>query len=156
MFGLLISYYKRSYKNWDLKTSSRPLFYLKSSKHNLYWKMKFLKQATYIRYVIAKLLKFIQIKMQASSDSFLQRILWKLKGPGTSFQVSFFTEYFDKIFSLAILHKLAKFNYQKVFTSQVQWNLIRVSYLGIWFRHDIGISENLKFKFKVKSWYLKS
>ena len=41
--------------------------------------MKFLKQSTYIRYLIAKLLKMVQMNMQASLDSFLQRILWKLK-----------------------------------------------------------------------------
>ena len=35
-------------------------------KHNLYWKMKFLKQATSIRYVIAKLSTFVQISMQTS------------------------------------------------------------------------------------------
>ena len=48
-------------------------------KGNLYWKMKFFKQATYIRYVIAKLLKYVQISMQTTSDSFLQRIPWKLE-----------------------------------------------------------------------------
>ena len=41
--------------------------------------MKFLKWATYIRYVIAKLSKFVQISMLASSDSFLQMILSKFK-----------------------------------------------------------------------------
>ena len=41
--------------------------------------MKFLKQATYIRYVIARLSKFVQINIQTSLDSFLQKILWKLK-----------------------------------------------------------------------------
>ena len=34
--------------------------------------MKLLKQATYIRYVLAKLSKFVQINTQTSSDSFLQ------------------------------------------------------------------------------------
>ena len=37
--------------------------------------MKFLKQATNVRYVIAKLLKFVQLNMQTFSDSFLPRIL---------------------------------------------------------------------------------
>ena len=37
--------------------------------------MKFLKQATYIKYVTTKLSKFIQIDKQASPDSFLQKIL---------------------------------------------------------------------------------
>ena len=37
---------------------------------------KFSKQATYIRYVTAKLCKIVQISMQPFLDSFLQRILW--------------------------------------------------------------------------------
>ena len=40
-------------------------------------------------------------------------------GPGTSFQVTFFTELFDEKFHFVILHKLAKFNYQTVITSEV-------------------------------------
>ena len=135
---------------------------LKRSKHNLFWKMKFLKQATYIRYVIAKLSIFIQIKMQASSDCFLQRILWKLKGPGTNFQVSFFVEFLNKNFSFAKLHNLTKYRYQTVFPSQViQWNLFNVPCLGVWWRHNIWIFENLKFKSgnlnsKLKFDYLKN
>ena len=41
------------------------------------------------------------------------------KGPGTSFQATFFTEFFDKKFCFIILHKLAKYHYSTVFTSQV-------------------------------------
>ena len=41
--------------------------------------MKFLKQATYVRYVIVKLSSFVQIHKEATSDSFLQRIIGKLK-----------------------------------------------------------------------------
>ena len=41
------------------------------AKHKLYWKMKFLKEATNVRYLIAKLLKFVQISMQTSSNSIL-------------------------------------------------------------------------------------
>ena len=48
---------------------------LQRIKHNLYWKRKLLKQATYIKYVLAKPSKFLQIITQTSSDSFLQRIL---------------------------------------------------------------------------------
>ena len=40
-------------------------------KNDHYCKIKFLKRAIYIRYVIAKLSKFIQISMQSSSDSLL-------------------------------------------------------------------------------------
>ena len=41
--------------------------------HNLKWKMKFLKQATYTRDVLAKLSKFDQISTLTSLDSFFQR-----------------------------------------------------------------------------------
>ena len=36
--------------------------------------MKFLKQANYVEYVIAKLSKYIKISMQTFSDSILQTI----------------------------------------------------------------------------------
>ena len=49
-FGLFISYYKNHTKTETWKLVPDPLC-LKTSKHNLFWKMKFLKQATYIRYV---------------------------------------------------------------------------------------------------------
>ena len=43
-------------------------------------KRKFLKQATFRTYVLGKLSKFVQVTARTSSDLFLQRILWKLKG----------------------------------------------------------------------------
>ena len=58
--------------------------------------MKFLKQAIYIRYVIANLSKFDQISMLTFTESFSQRIFQKLKWPETSFQATFFEEFFDK------------------------------------------------------------
>ena len=39
--------------------------------HNLNWKMKYLKESTYITYLIGKLSKLVQIHMLASIDSFL-------------------------------------------------------------------------------------
>ena len=81
--------------------------------------MKFLKQATYIRNVIAKQSKFAQISMLTSTESFLQRILRKLKRPGSSFQTTFYIQFFDKNFYFVILHELAKFHCQVVFTSQI-------------------------------------
>ena len=41
------------------------------------------------------------------------------KGPGASFQAIFFIKCFDKNLSFVMLHKLAKFHYHAVFTSQV-------------------------------------
>ena len=76
----------------------------------------FLKQATYIRYV-AKLSKFVQISMLTSAE--YRRIFENQKGLGTSFQATFLIDFFDKKIHFVILHKLAKFHYQIVFTSQV-------------------------------------
>ena len=43
--------------NWKLDIG---VFCLQRNKYNFYWKMKFLKRATYIRYVTAKQSKFVQ------------------------------------------------------------------------------------------------
>ena len=83
------------------------------------------------RYVIVKLSKFVQINMQTSSDSILQKILWKL--PGISFHVTFFNKIFWQKFSIVILRQLAKFHNQISFTSEfIQQNVFHVSCLGIW------------------------
>ena len=49
--------------------------------------MKLLKQATYIRYVSAKLSKFIQISAQTLSDFFYKKFFENQKGPGTSYNI---------------------------------------------------------------------
>ena len=60
-FGQFISYYKRKIlaKNYAKTASWKlvpdPFVLAKNIKQNLHWKMKFSKQATYIKYVIAKL-----------------------------------------------------------------------------------------------------
>ena len=51
------------------------LLCLQRMKHNFYWQTKFLKQASYIRFVIENLPKFVRISMLTSTESFLQRIL---------------------------------------------------------------------------------
>ena len=48
----------------------RALLRLQRIKHNLYLKMKYLKQPAYIRYVTATASKFVKIIMHASSDYF--------------------------------------------------------------------------------------
>ena len=131
-------------KKKNPENSFLALLCLQRIKHNLYWKIKFLKQPACITYVIAKISKFVKVSMHTSSDSFLQKILWKLKGLGTSLQATFFIKVFDQNLSFVILHKLAKFYYQTVFTFQViQENVFHVSCLGIWWRHDIWISKKL-------------
>ena len=51
--------------------------------------MKFLKQATYVRYVIANLPKFVQISMLTPQNLFYS-------GFFENFQATFFLEFFDK------------------------------------------------------------
>ena len=47
-----------------------------------------------------------------------------------------------------MLHKLAKFHHLHMFTSQViQYNVVRVWCLGIWWWHNIWISEKVKFDY---------
>ena len=74
-FGRLMSYYKR--KN-VIKKFCKTLLCLQRIMDNFYF-LKFLKQTTYVRYLIAKLSKYVQISMLTSSESFLQRIKKGLK-----------------------------------------------------------------------------
>ena len=66
-FGQFMPYYKikknikKFYKACNPNTSSTPFLCLQRIMHNIYWKMKFLKEAAYIRYVLAKLSIFVQI-----------------------------------------------------------------------------------------------
>ena len=84
-FGQFMSYYKRK-KNYQK--------ILQKLRHENENEMKFLKQATYIRYVLAKLSKYVQISTLTSSDSFLQRIHWKLKRTWVHFSWNFFIKRF--------------------------------------------------------------
>ena len=80
-FGQFMSYYKRKKNHPKIIQKLRPenqfqaFLYLQRIKHNFYQKMKFLKQATCIRYVVAKISKFVQISKLTSTESVLQRIL---------------------------------------------------------------------------------
>ena len=67
---------KNFFKKLRPENRFKALLWLQRMKHNLYWKMKLLNRATYIKYVIAKLSKFVHTSMRTSSDLFLQRILW--------------------------------------------------------------------------------
>ena len=85
--GQYMSYYERKsfikkfHKNCNLlKTSFKQvLLCLQRIKHNFYWKMKFLKQATYIRYVITNLSKFVQISKVTSTESFFTEDSLKIR-----------------------------------------------------------------------------
>ena len=69
-FDQFMSYHKRKnfmkkfYKDCELKTSSKQYCFCKGLKHIIYWKTNFLKDATCIRYVLAKLPTFVQIALR--------------------------------------------------------------------------------------------
>ena len=121
-FGQFMSYSK---ENNLIKKFYKTAVWKLVRKDNLSWKVNFLKKSTYIRYVIAKLSKLVQISMLVSPDSFLQQFLWKFKkGCESSFQVTFLQNFFIKnFFSIkkyfVMLQKPAKFHYQTVLSSQV-------------------------------------
>ena len=76
-FALLNNHYQISKnegnQNFKLSKLPKTAWFLQklALKHNLYWKMKFLKWANYIRHVIADLSKFVQTSMQTSAASYL-------------------------------------------------------------------------------------
>ena len=62
------NFMEKFYRKCSLKTNSRLFFYL--------WRIaKFLKQSTHIRYVIAILLKFVQISMLVSLDFLIKNFI---------------------------------------------------------------------------------
>ena len=77
---------KNSAKTTTGKLVPCPLF-LQRIRNKLHWKMIFLKQAIYIRYLTAILSKCVQIILQIP---FYRGLFEKSKGSGTSFQATFF------------------------------------------------------------------
>ena len=86
--------------------------------------------------------------MQTSSDSFLHGIPWKTKEPGTSFQATFFVEFFDKKCSFVILHELAKFNYQTLFSFS---SYLVKCVLCFMLRHDTWTSSSSEMMYNIIS-----
>ena len=81
--------------------------------------MKFLKQATYIRYILAKLSKPVQITKRTSSDFFTEDYLKIKKGLELVSKSHFLQNLKKFFFFFEILRKPAKFHYETVFTYQV-------------------------------------
>ena len=92
---------------------------LQITEHNLYLKINFLAQRASIRYVIAKLSKFVKSACIPPQIPCYRGFFENLKGLGTNFQASFSTEFFDKTYSFVIFRKLEKFHYQTVIIFQV-------------------------------------
>ena len=66
--------YQKILQTFRPENSFQALLCLQRIKHNIYWKMKFLKQSTHMSYALAELSKFVKISTLTSSDSFLQGI----------------------------------------------------------------------------------
>ena len=81
--------------------------------------MNFLEQADCIRHEIAKLSNMVQPACKFPQIPDHRGFFENNKGPGTSFQATFFADFFDEKCSFVILHKLSQFNYQSVFTSML-------------------------------------
>ena len=78
MAGLYHIWKEKILSKYSTKITNRKLvpgpLCLEKIKHNLYWKTKLWKQATCIRYALAKPSKSVQISPLTSLDSFLQKI----------------------------------------------------------------------------------
>ena len=66
---------------------------------------------------MVKLIKICQNQKTDFLGSFFTQDSLKIKRTATSFQVTSFAVFNNKHFSFVMLHKLAKFHYQTVFTS---------------------------------------
>ena len=106
------------------------LLCLQRIRHNLYWKIKFLKQAIYIR-CYSKTIKIYPNQLADFLRFLFTEVSLKIKkGLELVSRSHFSWKFFDKNFSFLILHKLAKFLYQTVFTTQViRKNVLRASRL---------------------------
>ena len=89
-FGQLMPYSKQ--KNFDetckMKNNSRLFFVCKELSTNSIGKWNF--WSNYIRYVIARVSKFVQTTWRLTQIPFYRGIFGNKKRPGTSFQVIFF------------------------------------------------------------------
>ena len=109
-------FYQKILQKWQPENQFHALVCLQRVKRNFYWKMKFLKQATYIRYETAKLSKFVQNSMVTSTESFLaEDSLKTIKGLELVFRPYFSYNFLTRKIYFLILHTLAKFHYQTVY-----------------------------------------
>ena len=81
--------------------------------------MKLLKHTTYVNIYYQNYQNMSKPKNRPPQIPSHRQFFENEKGPGTSFQVIFFVEFFDKNFSFVMLHNLAKFHQETFFTSLV-------------------------------------
>ena len=103
-FGQFMSSYKRNNFMKKIPQKLRPgnqfqtLLSLQRINHNLYWKMKLLKQATHIRHKLAKLSKFVQISTDLLRLLFTEDSLKIKKGLEPASRPYFSYKFLIKIF----------------------------------------------------------
>ena len=92
------NFIKNFYKNCDMKTShvetSHRHLCVQRIKDNLYWKIKFAKQATHVRYVKQNHPNLSKSVCGPPQIPFYRGFFENWKGPGTSLQVKFFDKNF--------------------------------------------------------------
>ena len=124
-FGQFMSYYKRKNfikqfrKNCDLKTSSKPFCVCKELIAEPLLENEIFEESYFFQICNSR-----TITIYPNQHAYFLRFLFtenslKIAKSPELVSRSNFSYIFYKIFSLVILHKLAKFRYQTVFTSQV-------------------------------------
>ena len=135
---------KFHYKNCDLKPSSRPFCVCKELSQRSIGKWNFSSTLLISDTSEQNYQNVCESAHRPLQIPFQKWFFETYEMPKTSLKATPFLELFDKKIYFVILHKLATFHYQAVFTSQViQQNVFRVPCLGIWWRYDIWISKML-------------
>ena len=135
------------YKNCCLKISSRLFCVCKELSTTSNSKMKFLMQSTYIRYVIAKLLKLVKSTCRPPQIPFLWRILWKFKSLELVSRLLFSYNFLIKNLLCNVTLNWPNLITRLCLVPKLFSKICSVSCLGIWWRHDIWITEKLKFDY---------
>ena len=150
-FGQLMSYYKRKrfmkkfHKTCDLEISSRPFCVCKELSTTYIGKWNFWSKLLTLGMYKQNYQNLSKLVNRPPQIPFYRKFLKTKKGLELVSRPYFLHNVLMKNFPFVMLHKLAKFHHQTVFISQViQWNVFCASWLDIWWRHDIWMSENLK------------
>ena len=113
-FGQFISYYKRKkiknvYKICNLKTNSKPFCVCKELSTKAIEKWIFWRNLLILDMLEQNYQNLLKSACKTHLIPFYRGFLQNFKKSGTSSQVTNFIDFFDKIFSFVISHKLANF-----------------------------------------------
>ena len=131
------NFIKKFYKNCDLKTTSRSFCVCKELSTTCIGKWNFWSNP----------LNLSKSASWPTQIAFYRGFFQNYKGPGTSFQATILTEFIDKFFFLYCYIIWPNFINRLCLLPKLFNKMFRVSCLGIWWRHDVWISENLKFDY---------